>query len=442
MYVPVLCVIPAKGLKVLITALLVGALFCIRVESQPFDFQRSDGCALSAGQFSGLQHSTRFYDSTGNPQLDQVFRREVELLEAAFQVRPKFVFYNDSDSPGAYATSERIVAYGLNLLKRQFRQAAFGGPLGIAAIMAHEYAHIAQFQTGTPSNTDRTKYRELHADFMAGWYLTNRKDYLATNILDGLSTMHSLGDREFYRLDHHGTHEERLIATLIGVTSQNLSTSQAYSRGFEYVGVVYKISGVPELTPLFWAVAGGYTHTVNALLAFGLDVNKTSYQSRVTPIHMASVIGNVEIVEALLKAGANANSSAVNGTTALHLAVMDQETTNSVLGNLIGQRLTVSKNNRAMVSIVRNLLAHHANPNAPAQGGITPLHFAAYLGNIAIVEELLQGGANPMARSVNGHTPLDALNDGNDNGNVSTNEWLRMFDLIETYKRTRDQLRR
>ena len=416
MYCKISCVIPATRIQVLTLALFVWSFFCVQAKSQPFNFQRLDGCALNAGQFSGLENSTRFYSRTGNQEIDQAFRAEVRLLESAFQVRPSFVFYDDNISPGAYASSNGIVAFGLNLVQNQFRQASLGGPLGIAAIMAHEYAHIAQFKSGTPSNTDRIKYRELHADFMAGWYLAGRQSYLATDILDGLRTMHSLGDRQFYSLDHHGTHEERLIATLVGVTSSNnLNMREAYDRGFEYVGVAYRLSGVPELTPLLWAVTSGYSDTVHALLAFGVDSNEARFQTRITPLHMAAALGNVEIVEKLLAARANPNSNAVDGSTALHLAVLDQETISRGFSSLTRLQMTVRKSSGAMVWIVRNLLEHGANPNAVGRSGGTPLHFAAYLGDVAIVQELLEGGANPWIRANDGSTPLRALDDSNAN---------------------------
>ena len=424
-------IFPAGRLKALAAVLFAWTFFCIPVGSQPYYYQRENGCALSVAQFAGLESSVGFYNSTGNSALDQAFSLEVQFLQNVFQVQPRFLFYDDSNSPGAFAYTQGVVTFGLNLMRNQFRQASFGGPLGIAAIMAHEYAHILQFQTGTPSNTDTTIHRELHADFMAGWYLANRSNYLATDVLGGLLTMHSIGDRQFYSLDHHGTPEERLIATAVGVTSENLSRKQAYSRGWEYVGITYRLSGVTELTPLGWAATAGYTETVDALLAFGADPNEIISRSQITPIYIAAGLGHVGVVQALLNSGANPNSRAPDGTTALHFAVLDEETVKQGLTSSIPFSVTIRKSNTASVSIIEELLDSGADPNAEGRTGGRPLHFAAYQGDVQIVEKLLEGGANPWARAKDESTPAAALMDGN----ASREEKAEILRLLIRFRR-------
>src|SRR5260370_17963207 len=59
---------------------------------------------------------------------------------------------------------------------------------------------------------------------------------------------------------------------------------------------------------------------VKTLLAAGANVNATTREGAITPLFMACTNGNAAVIEALLKAGANANSVKANGTTALMLA--------------------------------------------------------------------------------------------------------------------------
>ena len=297
-------------------------------------------------------------------------------------------------------------------MQRQFIQEHLGGSLGMAAVMAHEYAHITQFQTRTPStssNTEQTKLLELHADFMAGWYLANRRHSLPKLLLDVLHRMYSLGDRNgsqnFLSLDHHGTYQERLIAIAVGVSSKNLDRNQAYERGLEYVGVTYQLSGVPESTPLVWAVTNGYDETVDALLSFGSDPNETQFSIGITPLHIAALFGKVQILRTLLSAGARPDAKAVTGATALHFSLIDEESTRTGVASVLPLDFIISKSRSSTVAIVEALLEAGADPNIRLiENDGTPLHIAAFLGDVASVEVLLQAGADPLAESSDGST--------------------------------------
>jgi uncharacterized protein len=67
------------------------------------------------------------------------------------------------------------------------------------------------------------------------------------------------------------------------------------------------------------------------------------------------------------------------------------------------------------LEITRLLLEAGASPNVRERGGYTPLHTAAYNGDVEIVRSLIFGGANVEAVSEKNEEPLDmAVKSGHD----------------------------
>ena len=104
------------------------------------------------------------------------------------------------------------------------------------------------------------------------------------------------------------------------------------------------------------------------------------------PLHLAAYFGHGDAVDALIEAGADLRAFSDNdeGNTALHAA-------------LAGRRA---------MRIISRLLTSGADVNAPAAGGYTPLHIAAFHDDVAIVDTLLAHGAAADARDDDGKTPL------------------------------------
>ncbi|XP_004931592.1 ankyrin repeat domain-containing protein 54-like isoform X4 [Bombyx mandarina] len=105
--------------------------------------------------------------------------------------------------------------------------------------------------------------------------------------------------------------------------------------------------------------------------------------SRNHKLRFAASTNNTELVERLLKAGADPNCSDEHKRSPLHLAAC-----------------------RGYVDVVRILLRHGANPNNKDTLGNTPLHLAACTNHITVVIELLDAGTDVSSHDRNGRNPI------------------------------------
>src|SRR6185295_16445379 len=130
---------------------------------------------------------------------------------------------------------------------------------------------------------------------------------------------------------------------------------------------------------------------VNAFLAAGIDPNAKESDGGATALISAASRGDINIVNTLLKAGADLilarpeldlNAQGANGVTALMLYVW-----------------------REREDVVPQLLDRGAKLDLQDSGGDTALHGAAHRGNAKITEILLAKGANPNVKNKAGGTP-------------------------------------
>jgi ankyrin len=106
-----------------------------------------------------------------------------------------------------------------------------------------------------------------------------------------------------------------------------------------------------------------------------------------TALHSAVIGGAYEIVEILLRSGANTELRDNQEYTPLFLA-----------SNMYGMWQS---------DILGLLIQYGANVNVATQKGYSPLHCAAFEGNAALVRRLLDAGADRNVRTADGETAAD-----------------------------------
>lgn len=196
------------------------------------------GAAPAAGQLGCIIKSAypahRLHQSTGDAALDRKFRNESRKLSEFFGVQPNVLLLDEAEGPNAYAAAvdsragyTGTVYFGVRLLGDELFDRD-KGPTAVAGILAHEFAHILQmYRTGMQPG----KQMELHADFMAGWFLARKNRVKPVNMDAFARSLYEKGDKYFWSPAPHGTPEERLNAMLAGYGSADMAMSEAFDVG-------------------------------------------------------------------------------------------------------------------------------------------------------------------------------------------------------------------
>lgn len=128
------------------------------------------------------------------------------------------------------------------------------------------------------------------------------------------------------------------------------------------------------------------------LLEAGASVNEASWESEVTPLHVAAARGLEQHVALYLENGADVSLRTSQGETALNAACAGAEGPGSCLKH---------------EAAVLRLLEAGADPRAAGRKRHTPLHNACANGCGGLAELLLRHGARVGVTNGAGHTPMD-----------------------------------
>ena len=90
------------------------------------------------------------------------------------------------------------------------------GPIGVLAVLAHEYAHHLQFRHGWASDYRGPRDQELEADFLAAFFIARYYADQPRQVGLFLDSVYASGDILVHSCQHHGYNHMRLAAARMG----------------------------------------------------------------------------------------------------------------------------------------------------------------------------------------------------------------------------------
>jgi hypothetical protein len=205
------------------------------------------GCFLQGDSTEKDLKITKF---SGDPIWDLAMNQEYFFLQKIFTVIPEIYYYDDRESPNAFASPEitnlnlpdGTTYFGFKMIINECSQSLGGSCSAVPIIMAHEFAHIVDFKFSVYPNTTG-KHPELFADYLAGCYMYYRStQFRALNVQEAANSFFKKGDFDFWSQLHHGTPQERITCLMAGynlalINGSNLNLSGAIENAKAYVSL-------------------------------------------------------------------------------------------------------------------------------------------------------------------------------------------------------------
>ncbi|MGD9918500.1 MAG: hypothetical protein AB7U46_10795 [Paenirhodobacter sp.] len=201
---------------------------CARAQQGAAAQGRAEDIVLCASGGGAEMDELNRVSGTGTAALDRALSEELNSQSRFFNLRPAFYIYTGGLA-NAFATlrtfpetpqTDGSILYQKALLLQHLSQGALGGSV-VAGVIAHEFSHIAQYHHAALFQRLRDRHRsvkfvELHADYMAGFYMGNKFADSPEQIDTFAQALFELGDDHFSQIGHHGTPEQRYVAMKAG----------------------------------------------------------------------------------------------------------------------------------------------------------------------------------------------------------------------------------
>ena len=173
---------------------------------------------------------------------------------------------------------------------------------------------------------------------------------------------------------------------------------QAIKRYIEEGGDINALDNGFRLSAMSWGALHGRTEVVQLLIKNGADVNIKNGDGA-TPLHSAAFLGRIDVAKLLLENGADIKARNNDGATPADVLSVDWETT-AFVGSLIGvdikeEEIAVMKKGRneiAKLFGIDGVLGEAGTFSAQRLSG------AAFTGDIAAMKQALADGADPNTK--------------------------------------------
>jgi hypothetical protein len=192
-----------------------------------------------------------YRQTSGDPRRDQTISNMLFRAARTYGLNqaelPTFRFLPTTVAGDGFASDNAVVDPGtkglvaLNLRLLNGQQSDTINLIGFEVIMAHEFAHIFQLRNMYIARFENQGYQtreiELHADYLAGWYISQQGE-ISNGLLETVAnTLFSRGDNNLKVKEHHGTKVDRLSAVLKGYLSGGTTdlAAAAAVNGMRYI---------------------------------------------------------------------------------------------------------------------------------------------------------------------------------------------------------------